>query len=136
MDGSIDTMIRGCDWYSTPCHVTTRERNLEDTAQADKDAPSSTVGLEQHDNQGPAEFGHQIHYAEFLIPDTLKYRHIYEVLNIDEIKKLIAQFCCTCETNILSLTNQCLDNYYQIKTKLLQCNRTLTMQSLVSNFGI
>jgi hypothetical protein len=26
------------------------------------------------------------------------------------------------ETNILSLINQCLDNYYQIKTKLLQCS--------------
>jgi hypothetical protein len=30
-----------------------------------------------------------------------------------------------CETNILSLINQCLDNYYKIKTKLLQCSTVI-----------
>jgi hypothetical protein len=28
-------------------------------------------------------------------PSHQKCRHIYGVLNLDEIKKLIAQFCCT-----------------------------------------
>jgi hypothetical protein len=35
-------------------------------------------------------------------------------------------FVVLCETNILSLINQYLDNYYQIKTKLLQCDMTFT----------
>jgi hypothetical protein len=39
-------------------------------------------------------------------------------------QKLIAQFCCTLR-DVLSLINQCLDNYYQIKTKLLQCSIVL-----------
>jgi hypothetical protein len=32
------------------------------------------------------DFASQIHYAEFLFPVTLKCRHIYGVLNVDEIK--------------------------------------------------
>jgi hypothetical protein len=32
------------------------------------------------------KFDHQIYYAKFLFPVTLKCRHVYEVLNIDEIK--------------------------------------------------
>jgi hypothetical protein len=36
-------------------------------------------------------------------------------------------FIVLCETNILSLINQCLDNYYQIKIKLLQyCTHNAT----------
>jgi hypothetical protein len=34
-------------------------------------------------------------------------------------------FVVLCETNVLSLINQCLNNYYQIKTKLLQCSTVL-----------
>jgi hypothetical protein len=37
--------------------------------------------------------------------------------------------------NILSLINQYLDNYYQIKTKLLQYDETFTMQILAPKFG-
>jgi hypothetical protein len=33
-----------------------------------------------------AQIGHQIYYAEFLFPVTLKCRHMYGVLNINEIK--------------------------------------------------
>jgi hypothetical protein len=32
--------------------------------------------------------------------------------------------------NILSLINQCLDNYYQIKIKLLRCYTVFTMHQL------
>jgi hypothetical protein len=39
-------------------------------------------------------------------------------------------FVLLCETNILSLINQYLDNYYRIKTKLLQYDTTFTMQNL------
>jgi hypothetical protein len=42
---------------------------------------------------------------------------MYRVLNVDEIKNELHSFVVFCETNILSLINQCLDNYYQIKTK-------------------
>jgi hypothetical protein len=45
-------------------------------------------------------------------------------------------FVVLCETNILCLINQYLDNYYQIKTKLLQCDGTFTMQNLDPKFGI
>jgi hypothetical protein len=45
---------------------------------------------------------------------------MYRVLDVDEIKKLIAQFVVLCETNISSLINKKLDNFYHIKTKLLQ----------------
>jgi hypothetical protein len=45
-------------------------------------------------------------------------------------------FIVLCETNILSLINQYLDNYYQIKTKLLQCDVTFTMQIWAPNFVI
>jgi hypothetical protein len=45
-------------------------------------------------------------------------------------------FVVLCEMNILSLINQYLDNYYQIKTKLLQYDGTFTMQSLDPKFRI
>jgi hypothetical protein len=47
---------------------------------------------------------------------------MHGVLNVDEIKNLLYSFVVLYETNILSLINQCLDNYYQIKTKVLQCS--------------
>jgi hypothetical protein len=40
-----------------------------------------------------------------------------DILNIDKIKNKLHSFVVLCETNILSLINQSLDNYYQIKTK-------------------
>jgi hypothetical protein len=40
-----------------------------------------------------------------------------------------------CETNILSLINQYLDNYYQIKTKLLQCEGHLLCKVWTPNLG-
>jgi hypothetical protein len=37
----------------------------------------------------------KFHYAKKRFPITSKCRHMHGVLNIDEIKKLITQFCCT-----------------------------------------
>jgi hypothetical protein len=37
----------------------------------------------------------KFHYAKRRFFITLKYQHIYGVLNVDEIKKLITQFCYT-----------------------------------------
>jgi hypothetical protein len=42
-------------------------------------------------------------------------------------------FVVLCETNILSLINQCLDNYYQIKTKIAT---VLNSDSGSPEFGI
>jgi hypothetical protein len=50
---------------------------------------------------------------------------MHGVLNVDEIKNQLHGFVVLCETNVLSLINQCLDNYYQIKTKILQYNTML-----------
>jgi hypothetical protein len=63
-------------------------------------------------------FHPKFHYAKRRFPVTSKCRYMFGVLNIDEIKKLIT-----------SLINQCLDNYYQIKTKLLQYYTVFTVQS-------
>jgi hypothetical protein len=42
-----------------------------------------------------AKFSLKFHYAKRRILVTSKYRHMHGVLNVDEIKKLIAQFSCT-----------------------------------------
>jgi hypothetical protein len=42
---------------------------------------------------------------------------MYEVLNVDEIKNYLHSLVVLCETNVLSLISQRLDNYYQIQTK-------------------
>jgi hypothetical protein len=51
--------------------------------------------------------------------------HVWSTKYVDEIKKYLHSFVVLCETNILSLINQCLDNYYKIKTKLLQCQTVI-----------
>jgi hypothetical protein len=40
-----------------------------------------------------------------------KCRQMHEVLNVDEIKNYLHSFVVLCETNILSLINQFLDNF-------------------------
>ena len=42
---------------------------------------------------------------------------MHGVLNIDEIKNELHSLVVLCETNVLSLISQRLNNYYQIKTK-------------------
>jgi hypothetical protein len=42
---------------------------------------------------------------------------MYGVLNVDEIKNYLHSLVVLCETNVLSLISQRLDNYYQIQTK-------------------
>jgi hypothetical protein len=41
------------------------------------------------------KFHNKFHYAKRKFVITSKYQHMHRVLNIDEIKKLIIQFCCT-----------------------------------------
>jgi hypothetical protein len=41
------------------------------------------------------KFHPKFHYTKRRFPVTSKYRHMHGVLNIDKIKKLIVQFCCT-----------------------------------------
>ena len=41
---------------------------------------------------------------------------MHGVLNIDEIKNYLHSLVVLCETNVLSLISQRLDNYYQIQT--------------------
>jgi hypothetical protein len=67
----------------------------------------------------------KLYYAKRRFLITSKCRHMHEVLNVDEIKNKLHSFIVLCETNILSLINQCWDNYYQIKIKLLQCSTVL-----------
>jgi hypothetical protein len=64
----------------------------------------------------------QIPLCKKKIPHHIKMpAHIWST-KLDEIKNQLHIFIVLCETNILSLINQCLDNYYQIKIKLLQCS--------------
>ena len=42
---------------------------------------------------------------------------MHGILKVDEIKNLLHNLVVLCETNILSLISQRLDNYYQIQTK-------------------
>jgi hypothetical protein len=64
------------------------------------------------------KFVPKFHYVKRRFSITSKCRHIYGVLNVDEIKNQLHSFIVLCETNILSLITQSLDNYYPIKTKI------------------
>jgi hypothetical protein len=78
----------------------------------------SLLDLSRVKTQPTHKFTPKFHYAKRRFFITSKYRHIYGVLNVDEIKNQLHSFIVLCETNILSLITQSLDNYYPIKTKI------------------
>jgi hypothetical protein len=48
---------------------------------------------------------------------TSNLRYIHGILNVDKIKNYLHSLVILCETNVVSLISQRLDNYYQIQTK-------------------
>jgi hypothetical protein len=64
---------------------------------------------------------------------TLKYRHMYGVLNVDKIKNELHSFVVLYETNVLNLISQCLENFYQIQTNVLQCSTVQYCESVCFN---
>jgi hypothetical protein len=62
-----------------------------------------------------------MHFAKRRFPVTLNLRYMHVVLNVDEIKNQLHSLVVLCETNILSLFSQRLDNYYQNTNEMLQC---------------
>jgi hypothetical protein len=60
---------------------------------------------------------HQILLCKKKISIPSKCRHMYGVLNIDEIDNYFHSFVVLYETNVLNLISQYLDIFYQIQTK-------------------
>ena len=78
-----------------------------------------------------------MHYANRRFPVTLNLRYMHGVLNVDEIKNQLHSLVVLCETNVLSLFSQRLDNYYQIQTKCYSiATGTLPLQSLGTQHGL
>jgi hypothetical protein len=60
---------------------------------------------------------------------------MHRVLNVDKIKNELHSFVVLCETNILNLISQSLDNFYQIQTNCYRAHLIRTVVIRVPGFG-